>query len=155
LDATHFRQRAARAREMAQSGDDLRLSRMLLEVALDLDAEAESMESGGPAERRSYQRVQESEISGALLHLVGSDADASEVWIIDLSVGGARFRVGRTLMPSSRVILEMPSHALRLYGTVSRVQGAEAVMVFDPASSADPGLSRLLKSEARTNRVQA
>jgi hypothetical protein len=45
LDATHFRQRAARAREMAQSGDDLRLSRMLLDVAVDLDAEAEAMEA--------------------------------------------------------------------------------------------------------------
>jgi hypothetical protein len=45
LDATHFRQRAAHAREMAQSGDDIRLSRMLLEVALDLDAEAEAIEA--------------------------------------------------------------------------------------------------------------
>ncbi len=45
MDATHFRQRAANAREMAQSGDDLRLSRMLLDVALDLDAEAEAIEA--------------------------------------------------------------------------------------------------------------
>lgn len=54
MDATHFRQRAARARELAQSGDDVRLSRMLLDVAADLDAEAEAIESemmtghGGP-----------------------------------------------------------------------------------------------------------
>jgi hypothetical protein len=45
LDATHFRQRAARARELAQTGDDIRLSRMLLDVALDLDAEAEAIEA--------------------------------------------------------------------------------------------------------------
>jgi hypothetical protein len=45
LDAIHFRQRAIHAREMAQSGDDIRLSRMLLEVALDLDAEAEAIEA--------------------------------------------------------------------------------------------------------------
>ena len=45
LDAAHFRQRAARARELAQSGDDLRLSRMLLDVAIDLDAEAEAIEA--------------------------------------------------------------------------------------------------------------
>ena len=44
MDATHFRQRAASARELAQSGDDIRLSRMLLDVALDLDAEAEAIE---------------------------------------------------------------------------------------------------------------
>jgi hypothetical protein len=30
---------------MAQSGDDLRISRMLLELALDLDAEAEAIEA--------------------------------------------------------------------------------------------------------------
>jgi hypothetical protein len=48
LDATHFRRRAANAREMAQSGDDLRVSQMLLEVALDLDAEAEAMEAEQP-----------------------------------------------------------------------------------------------------------
>lgn len=45
MDATHFRQRAARARELAQSGDDMRLSRMLLEVASDLEAEADSIEA--------------------------------------------------------------------------------------------------------------
>jgi hypothetical protein len=45
LDAAHFRRRAAKAREMAQTGDDLRLSRMLLDVALDLDAEAEAIDA--------------------------------------------------------------------------------------------------------------
>jgi hypothetical protein len=45
LEAIHFRLRAAHAREIAQFGDDLRLSRMLLDVALDLDAEAEAMEA--------------------------------------------------------------------------------------------------------------
>ena len=46
LNANHFRQRAARARELAQSGDDIRLSRMLLEVAFDMDAEADAIENG-------------------------------------------------------------------------------------------------------------
>jgi hypothetical protein len=50
MDATHFRLRAARAREMAQNGDDIRLSRMLLEVASDLDAEAEAIEAEMGAE---------------------------------------------------------------------------------------------------------
>jgi len=45
LDANHFRQKAAQAREMAQSGDDIRLSRMLLEVAIELDAEADAIEA--------------------------------------------------------------------------------------------------------------
>ena len=45
MEAAHFRLRAAHAREMAQFGEDLHLSRMLLEVALDLDAEADAMET--------------------------------------------------------------------------------------------------------------
>lgn len=45
MDAGHFRQRAERAREMAKSGDDIRLSRMLLEVAIDLEAEAEAIDA--------------------------------------------------------------------------------------------------------------
>ncbi len=44
MNAGHFRQRAAKAREMAQTGGDFRLSRMLLDVAQDLDAEAEAIE---------------------------------------------------------------------------------------------------------------
>jgi hypothetical protein len=57
LDATHFRQRAASAREMAQSGDDLQLSRMLLDVASDLDAEAEAIEAETVAEHVRGRRV--------------------------------------------------------------------------------------------------
>lgn len=45
MDAKHFRNRAAKAREMARAGDDVRLAEMLLEVALDLEAEAEAIEA--------------------------------------------------------------------------------------------------------------
>lgn len=45
MDANHFRNRAAKAREMARAGDDIRLVEMLLEVAFDLEAEAEAIEA--------------------------------------------------------------------------------------------------------------
>nr|WP_294523678.1 hypothetical protein [uncultured Rhodopila sp.] len=45
MDANHFRNRAAKAREMARAGDDARLAEMLLEVALDLEAEADAIEA--------------------------------------------------------------------------------------------------------------
>ena len=48
LNASHFRQRAAQARELAKSGDDARLTQMLLEVACDMDAEADLMEAEAP-----------------------------------------------------------------------------------------------------------
>ena len=155
MDAIHFRERAARAREMAQSGDDLRLSRMLLEVALDLDAEAEAIEAGGSTDRRKSERSRGSEIYGAFLHLIGSDTDARPVQIVDLSTGGARLRVDRSLTVGSRVILELHRHDLRLEGSILRVRGTEAAMVFDPGSAADPALNRLLRSEAGTERVWA
>jgi hypothetical protein len=155
LDATHFRQRAARAREMAQSGDDVRLSRMLLEVAFDLDAEAEAIEAGGMAERRSFPRVRLPELGEALLHIPGPETDTRPAQVINLSIGGAKLRIDRAQLSECRVILELLGPGLRLAGTVLRARGSEAAMCFDPASSADPGLARLLRSEARTGRVDA
>ena len=45
MDALHFRTRAAKARIMAKNGDDVQLSRMLLDLADELDAEADLMEA--------------------------------------------------------------------------------------------------------------
>ncbi len=70
MDATHFRQRAARARELAQSGDDIRLSRMLLDVALDLDAEAEAIESEMMTDRGNLDR---GGLAKTLFRVTGTD----------------------------------------------------------------------------------
>jgi hypothetical protein len=155
LDAIHFRQRAAHAREMAQSGDDLRLSRMLLEVALDLDAEADAIEAGSEVDRRAFQRIRPSTNLEGLLHQADPDAESRRVQIISLSNSGARFRVDRTQTPGTKVTLELPGQDLRLDGTILRTRGAEVAMVFDPASSADPKLSRVLRSQAVTDPVDA
>ena len=66
MDAIHFRQRAAHAREMAQSGDDMRLAQMLLDVAIDLDAEAEAIEAQAAKERRSFARLRMHGVRDAL-----------------------------------------------------------------------------------------
>ena len=153
MDAAHFRQRAAHAREMAQSGDDVRLSRMLLEVALDLDAEAEAMEINSLTERRRTPRTHE--IYAALLHVIDPRTDPTPVQILNLSIGGAKFRADNAPAPGSRVILELPARTLRLDGTIVRARGVDAAMVFDPSSSADPALSRLLTSETVADRVRA
>jgi len=155
LDAAHFRQRAAHAREMAQSGDDLRLSRMLLEVALDMDAEAEAIEASSADQQRAPPRVTLSELREAVLHTIGPDADTTPARVTGLSVSGARFRVDRSPSLGSRVILELSSRGLRLDGTISRVHGMQAAMVFDPATSADPCLGWLLGTENLADRVKA
>jgi hypothetical protein len=155
LDATHFRQRAAHAREMAQSGDDIRLLRMLLEVASELDAEAEAMEAGGPMGRRGFQRVRVQSDYRGRLHQTGPDPDTMPVKIIDLSAGGASFNSERAQTPGSRVILELPEHAIRLDGSIVRVRGWEVAMVFEPASSANPALGRLLQSAIEMDLIRA
>jgi hypothetical protein len=50
LDALHFRKSAARARIMAQNGDDVRISRMLLQLADEMDAEADLIEAEAQAQ---------------------------------------------------------------------------------------------------------
>jgi hypothetical protein len=127
---------------------------MLLEVALDLDAEADAMETGGVTERRRFPRLRRPGIYEALLHMIGPDTDPRRVQIIDLSAGGAKFRTDSAPTPGSRVVLELLGRALRLDGTILRTRGPDAAMVFDPASSADPALSRLLQSEALMDRVR-
>lgn len=52
MDARHFRYRAERARELACSGEDPRLAQMLLQVAFDMEAEAEVIEA---ASRQLWQ----------------------------------------------------------------------------------------------------
>jgi len=155
LDAIHFRQRAARARELAQSGDDVRLSRMLLEVALDLDAEADAMETGDHGPGHEFARTCRPEVRAAVLHMIGRSTDPRPVRIINLSIGGAKFRADHAVTPGSRVVLELPDSDLRLDGTIMRARGPDTAMVFDAASSADPGLSRLLHAECAGDRATA
>jgi hypothetical protein len=126
---------------------------MLLEVALDLDAEAEAMEAGGPAERRGFPRVHRPEIREALLHMVDPLIDTCPVQIVNLSAGGAKLRTDRTPTVGSNVTLELPGRGLRLDGTILRTRGLDAAMAFDPASSADPALGQLLRSGAMTDQI--
>jgi hypothetical protein len=133
---------------------------MLLEVALDLDAEAEAMENGGVTDRRGSPRVRRPVVDAAMLHVIGPVAEPPvteprPVQIIDLSAGGAKFRADRTPTPGSRVVLELPACALRLDGTIVRTRGSDVAMAFDPASRADPALNRLLRCATLTDHVRA
>jgi hypothetical protein len=125
---------------------------MLLEVAVDLDAEAEAMEAGTTADRRGSPRVRHPGIHEAVLHMTGPDTDPMPVHIINLSEGGAKFRIGSTPQVGSQVVLELPYRALRLDGTILRTRGSDAAMAFDPASSANPVLGQLLRSGLMTDR---
>ncbi len=49
MDAAHFRHQAEHARAMAELGDDPLLTQMLLDVARDLDAEADAIQAKAAA----------------------------------------------------------------------------------------------------------
>lgn len=146
MNASHFRQRAARAREMAQFGDDIRISQMLLEVAQEMDAEAETIEAGQLSEPRQSPRYNPSEAYRALLHVVGDDSKARPVQIVDLSFGGAKLRCDVAHTPGTRIVLEIPSCGLHLTGSIIRARGIEVALVFETESSSDPTLGDLLRS---------
>jgi hypothetical protein len=86
LDAAHFRQRAAHAREMAQSGEDFRLAVMLLDVAIDLDAEAEAIEAEAAQQRH---RPNWAGLQAATLHSAPANGDGIPVQFVDTTSGGA------------------------------------------------------------------
>ena len=52
MDAAHFRHQAEHARAMAKLGDDPLLTQMLLDVACDLDAEADAIQAKASAASR-------------------------------------------------------------------------------------------------------
>jgi hypothetical protein len=73
---------------MAQSGEDIRLSRMLLEVAHDLDAEAAAIEAEITADRRGDARRRR--IPEAALQTAGADHDRMQNPIMSPSFGDGR-----------------------------------------------------------------
>jgi hypothetical protein len=121
---------------MAQFEDDLRLSRVLLKVAEDLEAEADAMDEEG-RERRAFAWLRQIEMFGTLSS--GSASEAALVQITNLSVGGAKIGFGGNGEPApGEVVLALPGLGLFLKGTILRTREAEAAMVFDPTTSADP-----------------
>jgi hypothetical protein len=99
LDASHFRQRAATARELAQAGDDRRLAKMLLELAIDLDAEAAAIE----AEQASAEALR-SHPAGTRVN--GGDRTVAR--IIDLTSSSAKSPTEARPGRFSAVVLPFP-----------------------------------------------
>ena len=99
------------------------------------------------SDRRSVEVMRETGPFAALLYEAGARTNGKPVWIIDLSLGGARFRADTPQSPGSQVTLELRDHSVRLDGAISRVRGLEAAMVFRPDPRSDPAFSRLLRSD--------
>ncbi len=132
---------------MAKSGDDMQLSKMLLDVARDLDAEAKEIESGGTLERRRHVRLRPVGIHEALLHANEDYWDMTPVQIVNLSRSGAKIKAERSQLVGSQVTLELPDEGLHLDGSILRVNGTEVAIAFSPVASADSGLNRLLQEQ--------
>jgi PilZ domain len=128
---------------------------MLLEVALDLDAEADAIEAQAASERRGYARLRLGAIQDALLHASDAHRDPMPVQVVNLSRGGAKLRGELSQTVGNNVTLELPCQGLHLDGTIVRVRGREASMVFAPVTSESPGLNSLLRTESATTAVSA
>lgn len=149
MDADHFRQRAAHARELAQFGDDMRLSSMLLEVAIDLDAEAAAIE----AQETSEQSKPENHLAGRLLNAAWPETAMTSGPVTAVPVSGAIAHADRPQTAGSKVTLEQLGHVLRLSGTTGGVLDSEAAGVFDRTSSADPASTRVMRSQLVSEQV--
>jgi len=145
VDANHFRQRAARAREMAKSGDDPRLAEMLLEVARDLDAEADAIDAESDGERLPANVASCRKLVGSLLWPTEAGCHARPVQVTDISPEGARLRTEVICQAGFDVILDLPAEGLRLSGRIISADGLEAGMVFEPSLTPDPALVRYLQ----------
>jgi hypothetical protein len=155
VDAKHFRKRAARAREMAKSGDDPRLAEMLLEVARDLDAEADAIDAECAGEKPHASPKSCRKLFGSLLWPTENGSDARPVEVMNISRGGAELRTEIICQAGFDVILHLPEEGLRLAGRIIRAAGLEAGMVFEPAATQDPELARYLRLRCRSEAVGA
>jgi hypothetical protein len=129
---------------MVGLGQDAQLATLLLEVAQDLDAEADLIEAGQPRDRRSSPRVPAQGIP-AILHLPLPGADVWRVALTDLSIGGARLVGDTRLALDARVILELPSCGVHLMARVARVDPGGIGVEF----VADPETARLAERALR------
>lgn len=107
MDASHFRQRAAIARELAQAGEDRRLAHMLLELAIDLDAEAEAIEA---EQARTADRHPASATAQA--SATAPDGNRAAAPIIDLTTPGVKSPVDTRPSRFSAVVLPFPARGL-------------------------------------------
>ncbi|MFL5256716.1 MAG: hypothetical protein ACJ8AI_28240 [Rhodopila sp.] len=112
MDASHFRRRAAIARELALTGEDVRLAQMLMELAADLDAEADTMEAEQAGAVTARRQQDDMAIPGALPEVMPGPADKRPAQIIDLTLTGIKspeIRSGK----GSGVVLPFPGSGLR------------------------------------------
>jgi hypothetical protein len=101
LNASHFRQRAVIARELAQAGEDRRLAQMLLELAIDLDAEADAIEA-------EQARAEDRQPAGA----TAKTSDRAAARIIDLTPPGVKSPADARPGRFSAVVLPFPGCGL-------------------------------------------
>jgi hypothetical protein len=114
---------------MAELGQDAKLALLLLEVARDLDAEADLIEAGLPRDRRSAPRIPV-EGMAATLRLTPPQANRWEMTLTDLSLGGARLSGPARLPVGARVILDLPACGVQLPARVARVEPGVIAVAF-------------------------
>ena len=140
MNASYFRQRAAIARELAQAGDDRRLAQMLLELAIDLDAEAEAIE----AEQASAEDRQP---AGA----TATGGDRAATRIIDLPPSGVKAPVEARPGCFSAVVLPFPGRSIPQEMTLLPAGAHPAAAAMNTLSLAVPAPAQPLSADRQAD----
>src|SRR3954469_25451022 len=130
LDALHFRKRAAIARELAQAGEDLRLAQMLMELAIELEAEADAIEAeqastGGP-------RAQQADAP------IPGSGERRPAQIIDLTLGSLKPAPETRSGSFNAGVLPFPGCGMRPETTTQHAEACELVPAPENPSRAAP-----------------
>jgi hypothetical protein len=115
---------------MAMLGQDARLSGLLLEVALDLDAEADLIEAGMDRERRSAPRLPASFVPVRMWSL-DPGAPGYTLTLTDLSAAGARLSGSVPWPIGTPVILEFLDCGIRIAARIVRLEPEGIGLAFE------------------------
>jgi hypothetical protein len=115
---------------MAGLGEDAGLVTLLLEVAEDLDAEADSIEAGLDRDRHASVRMPIGGVTAIVRSAAISTCFQSAV-LSDLSLCGARLAGVPAFRLHIPVVLELPSCGVKVAAHVSRVDPDTITLAFD------------------------
>jgi hypothetical protein len=152
VDAAHFRRRAAEARAIATLGQDTTLYHLLLEVAQDLDAEADAIEAGVGRDRRSNSRLPIRGFS-VKLHLAPQLGEPAPLALRDMSRSGARLTGKAGVSAGASVVLEITAIEARLKARVTRIEPDSIALAFDADEDTVNEAERVLQQFAACDRA--
>ncbi|MBN8909020.1 MAG: PilZ domain-containing protein, partial [Rhodospirillales bacterium] len=141
MNAPELRRKAAEARTLAGTARDPAIHALLLELAADLETEADSQD-GDPLERRAHRRIP---VEGPLVQIRRLDRpQVAFLTLADLSEGGAGLRGTLAWQVGTPVELSFLGGRTMLRGRIVRLVGRHVGVAFAAASGAALATAQLV-----------